>query len=490
MGSTGSRAINRHRPGPEFDHDRLAGILYGTLNLPRDASFAVGFSGGVDSTALLLGLSRMQESRAGGGLLALHFNHAIHTDSDLWQEHCERVCHELGVSLVSGRWHHGQVSEVREGAAREARYRWFRRSLPNECLLLLAHHLDDQVETFLLNLLEGRDIHRVAGMLPRRALDFGDRREVIRPLLGFTRTALRTYVESGGMRWVEDPSNRNTGHRRVWIRTGVLPELRRHCPDLDGAVADTARVLQRMVRIRSARARRLLTGIVDPAATRIFCRYAPIPVKGLLSLDAVDREDVLRRWIHAGSLDAPGRQGMKMLLRDLDRVAQIMHESRARSGLRLDWHGASIREYRGRLHLLGSLPEPGEEIPWHGEDIELLPGLSVHSDPKADEGTSLSTYGRLFWRWRRGGERIRLPGRVHSTSLKKACQARGVPGWERDLLPHLACDGGVAWFHGIGWCVPATARPPGCDAPELNPPPVPHRELRLAWSPEMERNPI
>ena len=449
----------------------------------------MGFSGGVDSTALLLGLSRMEEAQVGDRPLALHFNHAIHTEADLWQGHCEQICHELGVSLVSGRWNHGAVSEVREGAAREARYRWFRHALPGDRLLLLAHHLDDQVETFLLNLLEGRDMHRVAGMLPRRALEFGESREVIRPLLGFTRKALRSYVESCGVRWVEDSSNRNTGHRRVWIRTELLPELRQHCPGLDLTVAGTTRKLQRMIRIRSNRARRLLTEIVDPAATRIFCRFAPVRIRGLLSLDAVDREDVLRRWIHAGSLDAPGRRGMTVLLRDLDRFARARPASRVRGGLRLDWQGASIREYRGRLHLLGPLPDPGQEIPWQGGDIELTTGLTAHLDPTMDGGTDLPPYGGLFWRWRRGGERIRLPGRSHSTSLKKACQAQGVPGWERDRLPHLACDGGIAWVHGIGWCVPVKPRPPECHGPVADPPPTPDRGLRLTWSPEMERNP-
>ncbi len=427
----------------------------------------------------------MAAKRAGDRLLALHFNHAIHAESDLWQKHCEQFCQELGVSLVCGKWRHGSAPDVREGEARVARYRWFRRSLPRDCLLLLAHHLDDQVETILLNLLEGRDMHRVAGMLSRRALEFGDNREVIRPLLGFTRQALRAYVEAGGVRWVIDPSNRDTGHRRVWIRTELLPELRRHCPDLDATVEDAAGKLQGLMRIRSNRAQRILAEIADPAATRIFCLHAPIPVKGLLSLDAVDREDVLRRWIHAGSLRAPGRQGMTMLLRDLDRFSRSGTESQRRRGLRLDWRGASIREYRRRLHLLGSLPVPGAEVPWHGENMEVAPGLSVHLESTTNGGMGLTSLGRLFWRWRQGGERIRLPGRLHSTSLKKACQARGVPDWERDLLPHLACDDGIVWFHGIGWCVPETVRSSGCHGLESGPTPVTDRALRLTWCPEM-----
>ena len=445
----------------------------------------MGFSGGADSTALLLGLTKMAGTQGGCELLALHFNHDIHPEADRWQEHCERTCRELDVPLVCGKWNHGTSPEMREGAAREARYRWFRRTLPSDRPLLLAHHRDDQVETFLLNLLEGRGFHRMAGMLPKRSLEFGDLREVIRPLLDIPGETLRTYVHSGGLRWVDDPSNRNTAHRRVWIRTVILPELRRHYPGLDEAVVGTTRKLQRMVRIRANRARRLLAEVADPVAMRIFCLHAPLRVGALLSLDAVDREDVLREWIHAGSLPAPGRSGMTTLLRDLDRWNRTGTGSCGRYCLRLDWRGASIREYRGRLYLIGSLPDPGEAIPWDGEGMELVPGLAVHFETAGDVGTELPFPSELFWRWRRGGERVRLHGRSHGTSLKKACQSLGIPEWERDLLPHLACTHGIVWIHGIGWCEPATTQPGKLPGWTTGPGSVDDCHLRLTWRPRV-----
>ena len=107
-------------------------------------------------------------------VIALHFNHRIHPDSDRWQALGEELCRSLDIEIRCGAWEGVPNDCSSEAEARAMRFAWFGEALEADRVLLLAHHRDDQVETILLNLLEGRHMARVAGMRVVRALEFGD----------------------------------------------------------------------------------------------------------------------------------------------------------------------------------------------------------------------------------------------------------------------------------------------------------------------------
>ncbi len=445
-----SPAVPSFDSNREFTHYVLARRLYDSLGLPHNARFAIGYSGGLDSTALLFGLSRLMAEQPHRELLALHFNHAMHPAADEWQRHCVQTCQALDVPIICGKWSRSSGTKSDEGSARAARYEWFCQSVPLSYRLLLAHHRDDQIETVLMNLYEARGSHRVAGMLCRRPLAFGDRREIIRPLLSIPRTALLSYVGSNGLQWMEDPSNADPRHLRSRLRSGILPALRQSCPNIDAHVLQVASDLQRVNGLWNERIQRRLEQAMDRGRNRIFCGSPPLQMGYLMKLKRMDLEGVLRQWMHAGAQGSPGTRGMAVLLDELDARFRTRNELQKRKDLRFDWRGASIREYRGRLYLLGPLPSACTAIPWKETHLELVPGLHMYTESVADpRGGRVE---ELTWRWRTGGEKIRLPGRSHSTSLKKACQAFGIPEWERDCLPYLVSKEELVWFYGIGWC--------------------------------------
>src|SRR5262249_9432575 len=118
--------------------------------LPRDAAVCVGFSGGVDSMVLLDLLSKYRPQK----LSAIHVNHGRRTDAGRWAEACRQFCEERSVPLDVVRVKVGRrAKEGLEAAAREARYRVYAQR--PEDFVALAHHLDDQAETVLLQLLRG-----------------------------------------------------------------------------------------------------------------------------------------------------------------------------------------------------------------------------------------------------------------------------------------------------------------------------------------------
>ena len=105
-----------------------------------------------------------------------------------------------------------------EMAARELRYNWFKelKEIHNFDKVALAHHGDDQIETFFINMLRGSGIKGLKGMKPRN--DF-----YIRPLLFSNRNQIVTFANENDIQWVEDYTNKETIYLRNKIRHQIIP---------------------------------------------------------------------------------------------------------------------------------------------------------------------------------------------------------------------------------------------------------------------------
>ncbi|MEB2781341.1 tRNA lysidine(34) synthetase TilS [Algoriphagus sp. C2-6-M1] len=105
-------------------------------------------------------------------------------------------------------------------AAREIRYDWFEkiRSERNLAGIIIAHHLDDQIETIFLNLIRGTGIEGIYGMAERRGW-------LIRPMLPFERKDIQSYVLTNQIQWREDSTNEKTDYKRNKLRHLSLPAL-------------------------------------------------------------------------------------------------------------------------------------------------------------------------------------------------------------------------------------------------------------------------
>jgi tRNA(Ile)-lysidine synthase len=121
-------------------------------------------------------------------------------------------------------------------AARELRYTWFEELMSRESYdcLATAHHLDDQIETFLINLSRGTGIAGLHGILPRQG-------RIIRPLLFATRAELEKFANEQGIEYVEDSSNTSLKYTRNRIRHKIIPQLEKLNPSFRKEMGDTIR---------------------------------------------------------------------------------------------------------------------------------------------------------------------------------------------------------------------------------------------------------
>ena len=106
-------------------------------------------------------------------------------------------------------------------AARDLRYHWFTEILKNfkYNYVLTAHHLDDDLETFFINLSRGTGLKGLTG-IPK------ENNKIIRPLLNFSRDEISQYAEENNLKWREDSSNKKTDYLRNKVRLEVLPKFK------------------------------------------------------------------------------------------------------------------------------------------------------------------------------------------------------------------------------------------------------------------------
>ncbi|HSX61748.1 MAG TPA: tRNA lysidine(34) synthetase TilS [Tahibacter sp.] len=398
---------------PDHLESALAALAPGPL--------CVGYSGGLDSLALLHALASLPAARA-RGLSAIHVDHGLHADSADWALHCQAVAAGLQLPLRIVRVAVPRASgDGLEAAARAARLDAFRRHLPADAILVLAHHANDQTETVLLKLLRGAGPEGLRGMRALRPLGT---HLLWRPLLALPRATLQAYAQAQALQWIDDPSNADTRHARNFLRQAVLPLLRTRWPRLDTTIAHSARwqeaaaaQLDRDAAIALAQ----LQGL-DPAT---------LDWTGWLGLGDALRPLTLRIWLRGLGLPPPEHVHIEQLQQQLRRADDDRNPCVSWSGP--DGSNAELRRYRDLVYALAPQPAPPPdwEQRWDGRGTLTLPGGggTLSLTPPPDAALDLTV------RLRRGGERLRPVGHAHSRELRDLLQQAGIPPWLRGRLP-------------------------------------------------------
>jgi tRNA(Ile)-lysidine synthetase-like protein len=202
---------------PDLERRVLAAV--GRL-CPAKGRIGLGVSGGLDSMVLAEALRR-----SGLQPLCLHVNHGWRgKQSDGDAQFVENWCRKQQFPFVC-KTLTAKVPRT-EAAAREARWQFFFAMLKKRriTVLLLAHHADDLVETFLLQLLRGAGPDGLAGLQESREMDGV---KVLRPLLAFSKKELQSLAKHWRLAWREDASNRSDDYFRNRVRRQLLPYLQK-----------------------------------------------------------------------------------------------------------------------------------------------------------------------------------------------------------------------------------------------------------------------
>lgn len=408
----------------------------------------LGYSGGVDSQVLLHLCSLLPDLRA--KVVAVYIHHGLQEEADDWGEHCREQSHNLGIEFRMVKVDAtAKKGESPEAAARRARYGAFEDLLGPGDVLLLAQHREDQLETVLLQLFRGGGIHGVAGMPVSMPLGRGF---VLRPLLDVAKQAILAYAVEHGLRWVDDPSNLNCDFDRNFLRNQIVPLLKRRWPALDKTIARTARHCGSAAQLLDDWSEDALTAIFDPLDRSLS-------ISGWQEFNAQQRLWILRQWLKRFGLKVPSQAVLHAIVDQL-----IGAKDDRNPEIRIQAH--RIKKYRQRLYCFAEdyLRKQSDIQVWGNRDVALV----MQNGYKLMRTESPQGINRQLWEGqmvtvaaRKGGEKIKLPGRDGHHCLKKLYQEAGIPPWERDVRPLIYLDGRLAavadlwvaeWATGQGDC--------------------------------------
>ncbi len=394
-------------------------------------------SGGADSMCLLHFLCAQ-----GYTVFCAHFNHRLRgADSERDEQFVRVWCRERAIPFYAGsgdvRAHARANGQSIEEAARILRYAFLRETAERlGAQLALAHHLDDNAETVLLNLIRGTDLRGLCGMKP---LQDG----LVRPLLTQTRAELLAYAAENAIPYVSDATNDDPdAAARNYLRLEILPRLKtlnsrasehiaaaaRSLVPLDGAIArETDALMQRAQRSESC--------ITLPLDAFRAAGEGVQPRILLAMADALGagRKDISRAQLEAACALAQ-RAG------SAERQFALAH------GLRLLCASDTLT-----MVLVPAAPReaalvPAVPLPWGNYTLTLLPspegeGLVLRAPREGETLTAAAC---------EAGAHLRLAGANGARSIKRLCIDHHIPPLARDALPALYLGGRLAAVWPLG----------------------------------------
>ncbi len=294
---------------------------------------AVAYSGGADSTALLLACAQKWP----GQVQAIHIHHGVQSAADSFEQHCRAICGRLDIALtvkrVDGRHAGGQSPE---DAARRARYQAFEalaldQDARGRCKsIAIAQHADDQIETLMLALSRGAGLPGISAMRAnwvRAGLNYH------RPLLQVPAIEIRAWLAVRGVEHIDDPTNANEHFTRNRIRARLLPVLEQAFPQFRATFARSA--------AHAAQAQALL---IELAGQDLESIGAPPFIDRIQCLSRARQANVLRHWLNDTYQAVPSAAQMDELLDQIAACTTRAHKIRIKVG-------SGLAERRGpRLH--------------------------------------------------------------------------------------------------------------------------------------------
>ena len=319
---------------------------------------AVAYSGGADSTALLL----LCAQQFPGQVHAIHIHHGLQAAADDFAAHAQTFCVGLNVPLHTV---HANAKNAQgqspEDAARRARYAALSATVHelNKASTLvyiaqtaiktiaIAQHADDQVETLLLALSRGAGLPGLSAMSQtwqRDGLNFA------RPLLAVPAPDIRQWLTGQGLRarhpgsanigqgWVEDPTNTDTQFTRNRIRHSLLPALQAAFPQFRETCARSAR--------HAAQAQALLD---DVAATDLLLTGQPPDIAALQQLTPARQVNAVRAWLRSAHGTSPSAAQLAQLLRQVAACTTRGHHIHLKVGAGLVQRQGRVLQYSAVL---------------------------------------------------------------------------------------------------------------------------------------------
>ncbi|TRX57084.1 tRNA lysidine(34) synthetase TilS [Thalassomonas sp. M1454] len=418
-------------------------------------NLTLAYSGGVDSQVLLHAVAQLRKAELlTNKINAVHINHGLSVNASKWASFCQQQAKQLSISYTSITVDiNKQSQQSLEALARDARYKALNQACSNDSVIFTGHHLDDQVETFLLALKRGAGVQGLSAMQTIRPLANSEPEKNIqlaRPLLNINREDIEQYAREHDLQWVEDDSNSDVRFDRNFIRAQILPLLKQRWPAINQTIARSAQHCEQAQHLLEQLA------IVDLQNCQLSSDSLSIAKMASLSTDRFN--NLLRHFIRVNGGLMPSKQ----------QVAQVYNacfEAADDKNPHISLHQYSLRRFADALYFTPNYADISQWqltlslAPLVNEVIELPDGLGQLTLQRVinntDLGTSDTDKFSTIIAIPRSSEQLSI-GFKHDNPkcwptyrdkrrpLKKLLQEHGVATWLRNRLPFIFIDNELA----------------------------------------------
>jgi len=436
--------------------------------LKKGDHILLAVSGGADSVSLTYVLHYLRK-RLRLSLTIAHLNHRIRgKDADADERFVRELAWRLGIPFVGASIDVPAKAKDKgislEMAAREARYDFMARVASDVAAhsIATAHTADDQVETVVLKLARGAGPQGLAG-IPYESQYAGLR--VIRPMLDVTHERAVRFLESHGLKWREDPSNRDMAFLRNRVRHEILPLLEKR---LNRRIREAILRTREVVREENDWMNGYASRLVRRCALDKKCRT--LDVKALKAQPLALRRRILRLW-----LSRAGVEGEHIDFDMIARAEQLITLARGTRSVPLTGRLEAVRRYNElslRKRSMKKIAPFCSEVVVPGETV--IPDAGLRIVAKYDAGVLRQSGTRagdlpakasidikavngapIYVRTWSKGDRIKPYGFSGTRKLQDVFTDQKIPRDRRSGVPVFECRGEVLWVPGYrvarGW---------------------------------------
>lgn len=253
----------------------------------------VGYSGGPDSTALLHYLKRHSDIK----LTAIHINHGISVQSKKWEQHCSDFCKQNKINIICESIKIEENKSI-ESEARRLRIETFKNIVPASAYLVLAHHLDDRVETLLYRLFRGTGIKGLSTFSEQTKLGTLN---IIRPFIKVEKSEILNYLNEYNLTYIEDDTNSDNLYDRNFIRNEIIPMIAYRWPKASQKIAELSDFATVENILKEAYLERLLCELDVGLG---------IKLDDLASFKRPIRNELIRYWVRKNGYAVPNKKNI------------------------------------------------------------------------------------------------------------------------------------------------------------------------------------
>jgi tRNA(Ile)-lysidine synthase len=420
----------------------------------------VGVSGGPDSAALLVLLSRLSP-KLRLDITVVHFDHQLRGEEEVAGDldFVRSLASALSLPFVLGS---GNVRDYAkehrlslEDAARRLRYEflWEQAATVDAPAIAVGHTLNDQAETILLHLIRGAGLTGIAGMAARAPWPFGGGPQLSRPLLGVRRDETERYCRELGVEPRIDSTNQLMASRRNQVRNEVLPLLRRLNPRIEESLARFATAAAGDDLYLDELARHAFHRLAETAGTTVRLSRRDLSLLPHALAARVIRLAFAQLTGTSADLEAAHVDTI------IDSLNGPPGTYSLAAGTVATLDSVSVTLSRGTLPGADRMSEVALSVPGRttagtwliDASIEALPANSLTRNPLEAYLDADKIADNVTVRSRRPGDRLRPLGLGGEKKVQDILVDAKVPARERDGVPIVCAGDQIAWV--VGHCI-------------------------------------